>query len=148
LSNARSSAVRRGKAIGSDDVSGTRFVLSIILFYVERFKLRLWQSVDTRLTASTPVSPQTISSGGSVSTEPGIWNGSDLRGDDLPVEQLYKRLWSVLLCLCCAVHIYCRQCVHYVDPSAVALVNDLADFMNAQAFHVWFARHIVFLDQD
>jgi hypothetical protein len=27
-------------------------------------------------------------------------------------------------------------------------VNDLADFMNAQAFHVWFARHIVFLDQD
>src|SRR6478609_5380640 len=33
-------------------------------------------------------------------------------------------------------------------PSAVALVNDLADFMNAQAFHVWFARHIVFLDQD
>jgi hypothetical protein len=27
------------------------------------------------------------------------------------------------------------------------IVNDLADFMNAQAFHVWFARHIVFLDQ-
>ena len=28
------------------------------------------------------------------------------------------------------------------------IMNDLADFMNAQAFHVWFARHIVFLDQD
>jgi hypothetical protein len=27
------------------------------------------------------------------------------------------------------------------------IVNDLADFMNAQAFHVWVARHIVFLDQ-
>jgi NAD(P)-dependent dehydrogenase (short-subunit alcohol dehydrogenase family) len=26
-------------------------------------------------------------------------------------------------------------------------LNDLADFMNAQAFHVWFARHIVLLDQ-
>jgi hypothetical protein len=28
------------------------------------------------------------------------------------------------------------------------IVNDLANFMNPQAFHVWFARHIVFLDQD
>jgi len=37
-------AVRRGKAIGSDDVSATGFVLSIILFYVQPFKLRLWQS--------------------------------------------------------------------------------------------------------
>jgi len=33
-----------------------------------------------------------------------------------------------------------------IAPSHI--VNDLADFMNAQAFHVWCARHIVFLDQD
>ena len=32
---------------------------------------------------STPVSPPTICPGGSVSTERGIWNGSDSRDDDL-----------------------------------------------------------------